>query len=329
MIGRVREMMSIKDFEKKQLVFVFLSSGEKLSFSNDNLVVKDKDGKTKYQSTCYRVFALFLVGHFTMTSGILQRANKFGFPIILMTHSFRIYDAIGSKMEGNTLLRMKQYSFDNLDLAKYFIVNKINNQRNLLNKQRSKTDSVKEGIKELDKYILTLKDYDGDLYGMLGIEGSAARAYFKNHFNNVDWNGRKPRIKSDYVNSTLDIGYTLLFSMLEALLRLYGFDLYQGVLHKQFYMRKSLVCDLMEPMRPLIDDKVKKAINLKQCDEKDFVIVNKRYLLKWEKNSEYVSFLLEPLLQRKLDIFSYVQSYYRKFMKGSKAEDYPFFEMSI
>lgn len=326
--GRVSIMMSTNDFDKKQVIFVFLNQGEKLSFSNDNLIVKSSEGKIKHQSTCYRIFALFLVGHFTMTSGILQRSRKFGFPIILMTHGFRIYDVIGSQMEGNTLLRSKQYSFSDLNLARHFIINKLRNQRWVLNQQRGKTNEVKKAIEDIDGYICSLADYNGDLYGLLGVEGSAARSYFKNHFNNINWNGRKPRIKSDYVNSTLDIGYTLLFSMIEAMLRLYGFDLFQGVLHRQFYMRKSLVCDLMEPIRPLVDEKVKKAINLKQCKEEDFTAVNKRYLLKWEKNTEYVSFLLEPILEKKHDIFTYVQSYYRKFMKDSKPEDFPVFEMS-
>ena len=43
-------MMTLPDFEKKQIIFVFLNVGEKISFSNDNLVVKDKDDKTKLQT---------------------------------------------------------------------------------------------------------------------------------------------------------------------------------------------------------------------------------------------------------------------------------------
>ena len=114
----------------------------------------------------------------------------------------------------------------------------------------------------------------GDISGssLLGLEGSASRVYFPQIFNNVNWKGRKPRIKNDYINSTLDIGYTMLFNIVDSLLRLYGFDVYQGVYHKEFYMRKSLACDLMEPMRPLIDFKVRKAINLKQCKQEDFKV---------------------------------------------------------
>ena len=57
-------------------------------------------------------------------------------------------------------------------------------------------------------------------------------------FSNVSWKGRKPRIKCDYVNVTLDIGYNLLFNMVDSLLQVYGFDVYCGIYHKEFYMIK-------------------------------------------------------------------------------------------
>ena len=59
---------------------------------------------------------------------------------------------------------------------------------------------------------------------------------------------------------TLDIGYTMLFNIVDAMLQIYGFDTYYGVFHRCFYMRKSLVCDIMEPMRPIIDYEIRKAI---------------------------------------------------------------------
>ena len=72
-------MLNINEFEKKQIIFVFLSSGEKVSFSNDNIVIKAADGSLKHQSTCYRLFMVFIIGHISVTSGLLQRAKKFGF----------------------------------------------------------------------------------------------------------------------------------------------------------------------------------------------------------------------------------------------------------
>ena len=72
-------MMTTNEFEKKQLLFIFLNAGEKVSFSNDNIVIKAADGSLKHQSTCYRLFMVFIIGHISVTSGLLQRAKKFGF----------------------------------------------------------------------------------------------------------------------------------------------------------------------------------------------------------------------------------------------------------
>lgn len=44
-------MMTINDFCAKQIAFIFLGQGEKLSFRNDNLLILDKDKKIKYQIT--------------------------------------------------------------------------------------------------------------------------------------------------------------------------------------------------------------------------------------------------------------------------------------
>lgn len=118
-------------------------------------------------------------------------------------------------------------------------------------------------------------------------------------FENVKWNGRKPRIKNDYINVTLDIGYTMLFNIVDAILQVYGFDTYYGVFHKCFYMRKSLVCDIMEPMRPIIDYSVRKAINLGQCKEEHFEEYNRRWCLKYKNNPAYIQFLMTSILEFK------------------------------
>ena len=95
------------------------------------------------------------------------------------------------------------------------------------------------------------------------------------------------------------------------MLNLYGFDTYYGVLHREFYMRKSLVCDLVEPFRPLIDWQVRKSINLGQIKEEHFNNVNGRFLLDIQYNKHYVKMLSKPLMDNKDRIFTYVQSYYR------------------
>ncbi len=319
-------MLSTADFNKKQIVFVMVCDGEKLAFNNDNLVVRDSSGKTKLQCTCYRLFMIFVVGNCSLTTVLLQKAKKFGFFIALMTPGFRLYDVIGAKKDGNTMLKRKQYSYEKLDLARHISENKIANQKSLLLSVRNKSEAVIQAIALLNNYYCGIQT-SNTLNELMAYEGLASKVYFSNHFNNVVWNGRQPRIKKDYINSVLDIGYTVLFAFIEALLCCYGFDVYCGVMHRQFYMRKSLVCDIVEPFRPIIDKTVKKGINLKQIKEEDFIVINNRYQLKWEKSKEYVKLLMTPLIEVKDDIFIYIQSFYRSFMKDLPADDFPIYKM--
>lgn len=320
-------MLNASDFKKKQIIFLFTNTGEKLSFSNDNIIVKDKDGKIKFQTTCYRVFMVCVIGNISITSGLIQRSKKFGFSICLMSATFKVYEVIGARMEGNTLLRKHQYEYEQNYIGRKIEQNKIVNQKNALKCIRNKSDYIKEGIELLNEMSLKLEN-DIEYLEIMGIEGNAARVYFPRMFDNTKWGGRKPRIKSDYINVTLDIGYTMLFNIVDAILQVYGFDTYYGVFHRCFYMRKSLVCDIMEPMRPIIDYKIRKAINLNQCKKDDFEQFDKRWCLKYKKNPEYIQFLMEAILEYKDDIFLYIQNYYRFFMKN-REENVPSFEIHM
>lgn len=319
-------MIGAEAYSKKQLVFVFANEGEKISFKNDNIVVKDKDGDIKHQSTCWRISVLFIVGSVTITTGLIERSHKFCFPIFLMKQSFRTYDVIGFRAEGNTLLRKLQYSIDGLDIAKHLIKNKILNQRSTLMKQRARDDDFNLAISDLN-FLAEKVQNSNSINELMGYEGSASKTYFKYQFNNCDWKGRKPRAKLDYVNSTLDLGYSLLFNFVESLLYLYGFDLYVGNLHQEFYMRKSLVCDLIEPFRPLIDQCVRVAVSNSQCKLDDFQENNGQWRLDWDKNKQYVLFLIKPLLQRKDEMFKYTRDYYRSFVQQKLIEEYPFYRI--
>ena len=230
-------------------------------------------------------------------------------------------------MEGNTLLHRKQYEYNKSDIAQFLVLNKITNQRYVLNQIRNKVPALKDTIEILNGYIAELNSCQMDEKSLLGIEGSAARIYFPQIFSNVNWQGRKPRIKFDYINATLDMGYNLLFNMVDSLLQTYGFDVYCGVYHKEFYMRKSLVCDIMEPMRPIIDWEIRKAINLNQCKKEDFQAFQGQYSLDYKKSATYIEFLMNALLERKDEMFIFIQQYYRAFMKGKDISQYKMFEV--
>ncbi len=320
-------MMSTRDFECKQIAFVFINRGEKISFKNDNIVITDAEGKIKHQSTCYRLFLLFICGDYCLTTGILDRASKFGFNLVFMNPNLRVTKIIPSKAEGNVLLRKKQYAYEKTDIASHIISNKIHNQNELLKQRRHKTDEEKDVIKKLAQFEEDVLKPGLSVQEIMGIEGISAKLYFQTLFKAYSWTARRPRVKYDITNCLLDIGYTILFNVINSLLEMYGFDVYVGILHTQFFHRKSLVCDLEEPFRPIIDGALIKALNLGQINEKDFWKNQNQYILPWKNSAKYVEIFIKAIMEYKNKVFIYLQSYYRAFMRNKSLNEFPVFDL--
>lgn len=321
-------MLEKNEFITKQVLVLYATDGNKLALRNDNIVILDKEEKIIHQSTCHRLFAVFIIGNISLTTPLIQKALKHGFSICLMSSSTRVYHVIGGNIEGNTLLNKKQYKNENaLEIARHIVYNKILAQRNALKSIRQKNEERNKVILKLEENCIAVKESELKLDKILGLEGTSSRIYFPLMFDNVKWNGRQPRIKADWINSTLDIGYTILFNFVEAILKMYGFDLYQGVLHQEFYKRKSLVCDLVEPFRSIIDLQIRKSINLKQISEEDFILNQNKYQLSWEKSKKYTQIFLEIILENKEDIFLYIQRYYRYIVNKKSVTELPIYNL--
>ncbi|MEG0010890.1 MAG: CRISPR-associated endonuclease Cas1 [Muribaculaceae bacterium] len=151
---------------------------------------------------------------------------------------------------------------------------------------RSKTELIISAKSDCDMAFSSIKEIES-YNDLMGIEGYVAKNFFIAYFEKQSWKGRKPRIKCDPLNATLDIGYTILFNFIEVFARMFGFDIYIGIYHRLWFKRKSLICDLMEPFRCIIDSQVRKAFNTSQCKDSDFNIVKNEYILKIEKNKDY------------------------------------------
>lgn len=314
-------MLTLPDFLEKKIIIIFSKNGDKISFKNDNIVVINSENKIKFQMSCYKIFSLYIVGGFTLTTGIIEKSKRFGFSIVFFTTYFKVYETINFKMEGNTLLRKKQYLESSNEIGKMLIINKIENQIEMLRKIREPQNE--SGIEILNQNIEKLKNGTFNLYEIMGIEGVSAKVYFNRIFKEFEWKGRQPRVKKDRINLLLDIGYTVLFNYIEAILNIYGFDIYKGNLHKEFYKRKSLVCDIIEPFRPIIDYKIRKAYNLGQLESYDFEIINGQYSISWKNSADYILLILEEINSYRKCIFEFIQSYYRWIMKNKSFEQFP------
>ena len=319
-------MLSLPDFKEKQILFARAEWGTKASlrFQNDNIVFM-KDGVVANRASCHKVFAVFVAGDIMVTSRLLQKAAEHAVSIFFMRNNFEVAAPFVAGADANYLLRMKQYALsdaDELKIAKAIVKNKAENQFRLL-KSRSLTDTAQHYWENAIGRIAEAKDGEQ----LLGMEGELSRRFFPQYFEELEWRRRMPRVKPDVPNFLLDMGYTYLFNIIDALLRLHGFDTYKGVYHKLFFQRKSLVCDLEEPFRCLIDRALLKAYHLKRIHEEDFTAVNRKIALSFDKQSKYTNIFLQEIMDRKEDIFTYIHGFYRHIM--DRKNEFPSFVFEI
>lgn len=317
-------MLTEPSFLAKKIVMIYANQGEKISFTNDNLMIKDKAGKIVMQYTCHRIFIIYIIGGFSITTGLIERGKRFGISFVFLTGGYKFYESIPYRSRGNTLLTRRQYFTSiSCQIANKIVKNKIISQRNALQALRF----YKEGVYLLNNCVNKLDEGIDDLPTLMGIEGTASKVYFNRIFDITDWKGRQPRVKRDVINLLLDIGYTILFNYLDALVSMYGFDTYKGNLHQEFYNRKSLICDLVEPFRTIIDCKIRKMYNLKQISEKDFIFLKGRYAVNYKSKMNYGAEFAKEINNHSICIFRYIQGYYRWFMISEDIDKMPFVEV--
>ena len=316
-------MLSLPDFREKQIVYLISKPGakQKLAFWNDNIRLLEND-KPVNQISCSRVFAVFIIGDFSITTKLIKNCKEYGISLFLLKQNFEVYASVVAEAEGNYLLRAKQYSLKNdFEIAKNIVKNKTYNQLHLLNKVEKMPKPV-SAYKEAALNIDAVKNHKA----LLGTEGQHTREFFQQYFKEFGWIRRSPRIKGDITNVLMDIGYTFLFNFTDALLRLYGFDTYKGIYHKLFFQRKSLACDVMEPFRCVIDKQIYKAYRLKQIDKKDFTVSRGQYQLSYQNQQKYLELFFDSIMERKEDLFVYARDFYYCILNNTT--DYPFFKVS-
>ena len=324
-------MFTHKDIEHRTIFVINCIKDRSLRVSNGELLLEEKveDAdvyKTLTKMPFQKMLALFVVGHISVTTPLIEKCQRFGVALIVVKPSLRPVFFWSNTAEANFLLRQRQYTFDKDDLtiARILITNKIKNQCQCLSDTRRRDDltlSAIERCKDCESMASIATEYSE----LMGLEGLASRIFFEAYYQDLGWEQRRPRTKCDALNATLDIGYTILFNYVECFLRMFGFDLYVGVFHRLWFKRKSLVCDVMEPFRCIIDKTTRTAYHRNQFSEKDFDVQKGEHILKRERNADYCRVYFDALIPHKVRIFKYVQAYYRSFM-GRKSEDsYPKF----
>jgi len=177
-----------------------------------------------------------------------------------------------SKLGSTTLIRRRQLEIaeieDGLKLAVSWVINKFDNQIELLKRLRNTRtqksaeitayiEKLENGRNSLDNISGTIDDRRGTI---MGIEGSAGRIYFEClSFLMPDryrFDGRSRNPAKDEFNALLNYSYGVLYSKVEKACIIAGLDPYVGIIHTDHYNKKSLVFDLIENFRIWADETV-------------------------------------------------------------------------
>jgi len=323
-------MHTHNDIENKSVFLINGTQNQVFRVQNGFICIQNSVTKKAITKLPFpKMLCIMIIGHTSITTSFIEHANKHGVPLVVMKPNFRTVYYYGIMAEGNYLLRRKQYLWDKNDLsiAKHLVTNKIRNCGILLEKTKRKSSAIEKFFQAFENEISYIQNCK-TLFQLMAAEGRMASYFFAAYFEKYGWKARIPGAKYDYLNSLLDMGYTFLFNFIEANARLFGFDLYVGVLHRLWYQRKSLVCDLQEPFRCIIDHCVYKALQKALIGESDFRNFKGSYFLKPESKNKITRLFYEGIIEYKMPIYLYIQSYYRNFMKGNPIEHYPQFNIT-
>ena len=162
--------------------------------------------------------------------------------------------------------------------AQQLVVAKLRRQHRLLDKAEASRPDVRKPLFDARKGVaeaLAQATEAGIACPRLrGLEGSAARAYFHGYTAlfaaELDFTGRNRRPPRDPVNACLSLAYTLLHFEAVRAAHAAGLDPLLGFYHRPAFGRESLACDLIEPLRPAVDEWIWRQFSTAQLRPEHF-----------------------------------------------------------
>ncbi|WFE68505.1 CRISPR-associated endonuclease Cas1 [Thiomicrospira sp. R3] len=250
-----------------------------ITTDNHNLIVK-KDEVITHKLSWEQLHAITLIGLHHMTLPAQHQA---------LSHKIPVYyaDRTGSFLGALTSFQPAQNNYkhwfiqlqmsDNpdfcLDVAKKIVDARIHNQRKTLLRRKSHRKQFETPLKQLAQ-LQAKANHASQPSSLNGYEGSATKLYFQ-QLNTLlpDWaqfEKRSRRPPKDPFNVLLSLGYTILYSHVDAILQSAGFMTWKGLYHQQSAAHAALASDLMESYRHLVERHAIQVINHGTIKQDDF-----------------------------------------------------------
>ncbi|MBU1153785.1 CRISPR-associated endonuclease Cas1 [bacterium] len=245
--------------------------GSYLHKAGDCFLIENKENK--FEVSVKKVKSIMITTSASISTDAIKFAMDNNIDIIFLDQFGEPYGRVWhSKLGSTTLIRRRQLEIAEkeagLDLAKEWITTKLDNQIEFLgrlaNSRQEKSEKLAEyaeRVTEIKAKLNSLTETIDEKRGtIMGLEGSASRAYFEAlSFIMPDrfrFDGRSRNPAKDEFNCLLNYGYGVLYSMVEKACIIAGLDPYVGFIHTDNYNKLSLVFDLIELFRILADETV-------------------------------------------------------------------------
>lgn len=246
--------------------------GTRVALANTGVVeVRYEDGET-HKIGLAGLRRIIVQGDAQLSASLLRACSAAGVAVILVAGRGRGEPAhLFPAPRGTILLRHAQHRcyadpVRRLDIARALVRAKIQQQVLWL-------DAHGEGSETVSRFLAQAESAAG-INELMGVEGAAAARYFsvwsKCWRNPWHFSGRNRRPPRDPVNSLLSLGYALALNHVGRRATLSGLDLALGFLHAPFPQRPSLALDLLEPVRPWVDQWVWRLLESGALKPADF-----------------------------------------------------------
>lgn len=266
---------------KKLLNTLYITTPDRyISLDGENVVIS-AERKEIARVPLHNLERIMLFGGAGASPALMGKCVSESLELVFMSRSGKFLARVEGEVNGNVLLRRKQYRVadkpqESLKIARNIIAAKLYNSRWVLERtirdhsMRIDTELFKSKSLFLKNAVdNAMKAENIDI--LRGIEGEAASVYFSvfddmilQQKDDFKFNGRNRRPPLDRVNAMLSFAYSLCTSMCTSALEAVGLDAYVGFMHTDRPGRRSLALDLLEEFRAVM------------CDRFILTMINKR-----------------------------------------------------
>jgi CRISPR-associated protein Cas1 len=258
--------ISIQEPDLVQLVIN--TFGASLRKQGERFVVKA--GDKEFAVSAHKVQSILVTTGVMLSTDAIELASAHNVDLVFLDlHGDPFARVWQPKMGSTAAIRRRQVEVadgpEGLALVREWIEAKLRHQREFLEELRHRRPdsealfqaplaTLQDCLTRVEGLAGTLDEQRGTL---LGLEGSAGRAYFACLGRLVPeayrFDGRSRQPARDEFNSMLNYAYGVLYSLVEKACICAGLDPFVGLLHTDNYNKKSLVFDLIEPFRIIGD----------------------------------------------------------------------------